>query len=480
MSTIDVIIVLTYLALLFCWAIFIGMRENVEDFLVFSRRAPFLLVMFSLVSTWVGVGTTVATAASGYDKGISLGVTAACGGLVGAIVAGWFAPRLKWFGDKFGAHTIGDFYKTRFSGRTRLIAGGFILIVYTLLTAAQFVGLTVLLRVWTGYEYQLIVWFAGISTIIYTAFAGIKSDFYTDIIHFFVMCIVFFFVMLPMTFTKFHVIDGLAALPASYFDPFAYGGSAFFISGLLFGAGCMFVTMDIWQRVYASSSAKVAKWALYSSALVIVAFYLLSSFFGLVARIGAPGLDDRDKALFVVMIKCLPHGFLGLGMAAFIAAFVSTVNSMLMVLSATLTKDFYKAEINPTASSVRLLWAGRVSTLVGGAAALGVAIIFPNLVALAVNALFMLLILVPSMLGGFFWRRATAKAASHSIIAGSAVLLCLLPWAPETAFVPAFLVALLLFLISSVFTKHSSEENLEIVNGWLEQALLLAKRSEKP
>lgn len=466
MSSFDIGIVAVYLVALFGWAVFIGVRETADDFLVFSRRAPLLLVMFSLTSTWVGIGTTVATAASGYQTGISLGVTAAGGGVVGAMTAAWFAPRLKWFGDEFKAHTIGDFYLARYSRTARTLAGGFILLVYVLLTAAQFVGLGTLLRVWSGLEYELLVWFAALSTVVYTAFAGLKSDFYTDVVHFFVMTVVLLLVLLPLVLVNVDVTSGLATLPPSYLDAFAYGGPSFFVAGLVFGAGSMFITMEIWQRVYASASAVVARRALYLSVLVIVCFYLASSFFGVVTRIVVPNLSDPDQALFVLMMKYLPRGLLGFGVAAFMAVFVSTANSMLMVTSATLTKDFYKGIVRPEATDAQLLAAGRVTTLGGGLVAMAVALAFPNLIALAVNSLFMLLVLVPSVIGGFFWKRATATAASGSIVIGTLVLAALLPRMPETAFVPAFAGGLFTFWVLSMTTTHSDEENLSVVSGW--------------
>ncbi len=45
---------------------------------------------------------------------------------------------------------------------------------------------------------------AGLSTIAYTAFAGIKSDFYTDVIHF----LVIFIVLLPVTISEIKKIYG--------------------------------------------------------------------------------------------------------------------------------------------------------------------------------------------------------------------------------------------------------------------------------
>ncbi len=468
MNTIDIIVVFTYLTALFAWAIYIGRGETADDFLILSRRAPLLLVMFSVVSTWVGVGTTVATAASGYDKGISLGLTAASGGILGVLVAAWFAPRLKWFGDKFKAHTLGDFFSERYSPNSRLIASGLILIVYILLTAAQFVGLSTLLNVWTGLQYEVIVWFAAISTIIYTAFAGIKSDFYTDVVHFFAMFIVLFIILLPITLSEIGGLRGFQALPSSFFDPFAYGGLSFFVAGLIFGAGSVFVTMEMWQRIYASSSGKVARRALFLSIIIIIFFYTISTLFGMAAKIIEPNLVNRDQSIFFLMKTYLPVGILGLGIAGFMAIFISTVNSTIMVASATFTKDFYKGIISQDANNKKLLLVARISTFVCGLIGLIIAILYQNLVALSVNALFMLLILIPSVIGGFFWRRATAKGAFYSVIAGLVVMIPFLIITPETAFVPGFIASLLTFFIITILSKHSEEENISVVKGWNE------------
>jgi len=466
MNTWDIIIVAIYLIALFAWAIYIGLKETSEDFLILSRKAPFLLVLFSVVSTWVGTGTTVATAASGYDTGISLGLTAAVGGVFGVVIAALFTPQLKWFGDKYKAHTLGDFFSIRYSKTSHKLSSIFILIIYFLLTAAQFVGLTLLLEVWTGTEFHILIWVAAISTIIYTAFAGIKSDFYTDIIHFWIMFVVLFLILLPVTLTKIGGFQMLLNLPQTYFNPFEYGGVSFFIAGIFFGASSVFVTVELWQRVYASVTAKSAKYALLLSVFIIVFFYAISTFFGMSMKLLMPNLANRDIALFALMKNYLPVGFLGLGIAGFMAIFISTINSTIMVASATITKDFFISNSKLKLNERKILQFGRISTLICGFMGLIIAVIFPNLIALSVNSLFMLLILVPSIIGGFFWKKATEKGALYSIIAGLLVLLFLFFYKPEIAFVPAFLVSTITFILGSLFTNHNIDEDLNLVWGW--------------
>jgi SSS family solute:Na+ symporter len=462
MTSIDLFIVVTYVAGLFTFGMWVGLRETTEDYLIVSRRASFTLVLFSIVSTWVGVGTTVATAASAYEKGISLGITGAAGGLVGVLVAGLVAPRIKAFGDKYQAHTIGDFVGLRFGAPSKYLASGLIVIVYLLLCAAQFIGLMGLLTVWGNVALKWAVIGAGVATVIYTAFAGIKSDFYTDGVHFVVLTTVLFLVMLPITWKAGGGAPALRTLPKSTWNPFAYGGVGFFIAGLLFGVAGVFVTMEIWQRIFASTSAKTARMALISSGVMIVTFYTLSTFLGLFARLIVPNLANRDHALFELMQHILPRGILGLGLAAFFGIFISTANSMIMVGAASLTKDVYLSRLRPSASEHELLWAARAITFVVGGVGLTLAVWIHDLVALAVNSLFVLLVLLPSVLGGFFWRRSTSKAAFWSMASGALVVALLTPRYPNEAFAPGFFVSAVVFIVLTLLTKHDPSETLEI------------------
>ena len=466
MSNIDFFIISFYLIFLFIWGIYIGLKETADDFLIFSRKAPFILVVFSVISTWVGAGTTVAVAASGFDIGISLGLTALVGGIIGVIAAAWFAPKLKWFGDKYKAHTLGDFLLKRYSKKCLSVASGWILLIYIMLTAAQFVGLSALLSVATGLNFQIVIWFAAISTIVYTAFAGIKSDFYTDFIHFMIMFIVMFVILLPITIKKIGGIEKIFEMPKQYLDPFAYGGISFFVAGIIFGVGSIFVTMELWQRVYASKSAKKARSALLISLCIIILFYVISTFFGLSMRLLDPGLGDKNQALFALMKQTLPRGVLGLGIAGFIAIFISTINSTIMVASATLTKDFFISRNPDNFDDDKKLKYSRIATLFCGVISLVIAYLFPNLIKLSVNSLFMLLIIVPSIIGGFFWKKATAKGAIYSLLSGSILLGSFLFVDAENAFVPAFFVSLIVFIVVSLKTSHETEEDVSIVKGW--------------
>ena len=66
----------------------------------------------------------------------------------------------------------------------------------------------------------------------------------------------------------------------------------------------------------------------------------------------------------------------------------------------------------------------------------------------------------------FFWSRSTAAGAFSSVAVGLTVMAIFLFIDPETAFVPGFAASLLTFIIVSLKSGHSKEENLSIVRGW--------------
>ena len=94
--------------------------------------------------------------------------------------------------------------------------------------------------------------------------------------------------------------------------------------------------------------------------------------------------------------------------------------------------------------------------------ALGLAFAVRDVVMLAVSGLLMLLVLLPAVIGGFFWRKATSGAAFWSILFGFVVNIVLTPLMPATAFLPAFLVSAVIFVVGSLISRHSPTENTEL------------------
>lgn len=448
---IDSIIVVIYLIVMLTVGFLVGRKEDLEGFLVNNRKTKTMLLIFTIVSTAVGMGALIGISSAAYETGISYGLSAILAGFLGLLFVALFAPKIKRFGDEHKAHTIGDWFGIKYSNKNRLLVSIVVLIAYFFYLALQFVGVSGLIHVATGFDFQIALIISSLVTIAYVAFAGIKSDFYTDAVQFFVMVFVLFFVLVPASIKDLGGLSFLAELPAKYFDPFAFGGIGFFFGILILGLPMLLVGMDFWQRIYAANDEKEARKVFIWSSLLMIVFLVPAIIIGLAASQLLTGINP-DFVLFELMKQKLPIGILGLGIAGVLATAMSTIDSMILVGSATILKDIHKTFINPKLTEKQMLKMGRIYTVGFGILGLIVAFLIPNIIQLNIIGASTLMVFSPAVIGGFIWKEATAKGSFWSILIGVLATFALLPVMPKTSFLPGTLLSLILFILVSKIT----------------------------
>ncbi len=100
----------------------------------------------------------------------------------------------------------------------------------------------------------------------------------------------------------------------------------------------------------------------------------------MVARIQYPGLSDPELALPMFLSHGVPVGIGAIGLGALFMADVSSADAILFMLATSLSEDFYKRFVNPTAGDRQVLKVARAAALSGGAAAVLLAIVSPSVV----------------------------------------------------------------------------------------------------
>lgn len=144
---------------------------------------------------------------------------------------------------------------------------------------------------------------------------------------------------------------------------------------------------------------------------------------GLAAIVVFPDLADPDLGYPMLMMRYLPTGLLGLVVASFFAAFMSTVSTQINWGASYLVNDLYGRFIKPEASQEELMrWARLASVLITGLAA--VAAFFADDIA----ALFRFMIAIGTGPGAvlilrWFWWRVNALTELASMLAGFAIAL---------------------------------------------------------
>ncbi len=454
-SSLDIFIIAIYLAAMLGIGFFLGRKETSEGFFVNNRRTHLFLLIFTALSTSIGAGTVIGVASASYDTGISFGLSFALISFLAWFFIAWLAPRIKAWGDKLNAYTFGDFLAARFSNSTRRIGSMVVVLSYFGITAVQFVAFATLAKVISGVNFEIALIASAFITILYTILAGIKGDFYTDAIQFFIMFPIFIFIFIA-GFSKVGIGNLFASIPKESFNIFNYAGPSFFFGSLIFGIPLLLVSMEIWQRIFAATDAKTARRAFFFSGFLKVAVILAAVLLGFLAVYFVPDVN-KDSALFVLMTDLLPSGILGLGFASVLAILMSTIDSMLMVGSATLTKDFYLVK-KPDATEKQTLFMGKLFVFLFGLGALLVAFIYQDIVKLTVVSIQVLIVFAPAFIGGLLWKRSSAKGAFWSILIGFITTLAFLPFMPETAFIPGVLLSIIIFVAFSLLNKQPQKQ----------------------
>jgi len=125
-------------------------------------------------------------------------------------------------------------------------------------------------------------------------------------------------------------------------------------------------------------------------------------------------VSDPDLMWGMAAKTLLPTGLLGLMMACLLAALMSTADTHMMTVSGLLTHNIYKP-LRPDQSDNHYVKVGRILGVVYIAGAVYLAINGSNVFRMSKIMIFIIVACGPSMLMGFLWRRANAKAVWASM-----------------------------------------------------------------
>src|SRR5262250_3903281 len=111
------------------------------DYLVAGRTLPWYVLVFTLLSSWIGSGSLFGGAENAFKNGFAA-LWQSAGGWVGLLVIVFVAPRAR----KFAKFTIPDLLETRYNTAARVLGTIAILFAFTAITSYQFRGGSHVLR----------------------------------------------------------------------------------------------------------------------------------------------------------------------------------------------------------------------------------------------------------------------------------------------------------------------------------------------
>ncbi|MEJ2368693.1 MAG: sodium:solute symporter family protein [Acidobacteriota bacterium] len=457
MHFIDYAIIFGYLVIVLGIGVYFLRRQtSVDEYFVGDRKMGAGHIGFSVVATDVGGGFSIGLGGLGFAMGLS-GSWLLFTGFIGAITAAVILiPRVKHMGDKFGFLTYPDFLEKRYDGKTRLLAALVSGIGYAGFVGAQILAGAKLSS--AAFDIDLVtavVIMAGV-VILYTAFGGLQAVIYTDTLQWMVLLGGLLFFALPFAYFKVggwrHIKE---VLPPAHFSltnisPVEFATWMFTIIPI------WFVGMTLYQRIYATRDVKTAKRAWYLAGLLewpLMSF--LGVTLGMFARVIYPSVES-EMGLPLLIKGVLPVGIVGLVMASYFSAIMSTADSCLLASVGNFVNDIYQKYISPEAPEKRVLAIGRLLTVLIGAASVSLALLVPKVLdAILLSYAFMVSGLFIPTLGALLYKRGSATAAFWSIVAGggTSVLLSVFPeWNPlPDAILLALPASLVVYLVLSWF-----------------------------
>ncbi|MEK4029842.1 sodium:solute symporter [Pseudobacillus sp. FSL P4-0506] len=421
MNVLDVIIMIGYFLLLVIVGI-IGSRraKTSEDYVLAGRNLGFFMYFGCLGAVILGGASTIGTTKLGYEFGIS--------GMWLVVMLGLGIMTLGIFLAKRISHvkvmTISEYLSKRFSKEAGLVSALIAAIYAMMVSVTQVIGMGTILNVLLGWNLSVSMLAGGGIVLFYTILGGMWSVTMTDIVQFIIMTIGIFLIMLPLSLSKAGGWSALQTrLPDSHFDFSGIGIDQIFQFFLLFALG-MVVAQDIWQRIFTAKTLDIARTGTVAAGVYSLFYGIAVSIIGMCAFIVLPNLENTQNTFASMAIATLPPGVLGLVVAAVVSALMSTASGTLLASSTLISNDIIKQFFYKHATDQQYLVISRIVTMVVGIFTMVFALWIQD-VLVALDVAYALLsggIFVP-VIFGFFWKKATAKAAFYSIITSTIVIL---------------------------------------------------------
>ena len=370
-------IFIIYLAILVGLALWSrGETHTMSGYFIAGKKLPPWVVAFSTNATgesgWLLLGLT----GMGYAVGAQAFWVVA-GEVIGIALA-WLllSRRIKRISDETDSITVPDVLAARFDDRTHVLRKLSVLIILVMVgayVAAQMVATGKAFDGFTELNYSAGVIVGAVIIILYTLVGGYKAVAWTDLIQGILM-------LLGLIVVPLIAIDaagGWSAVTANLLeqDPGLLtawgpdGKSTTAMVGIFsfLAVGLPFMGVpQLMVRFMSARSEKSLVPAMGISITVILLFDLGAVLTGMAGRALFPGLEDPESILPVISTSLLHPVLGGIMMVVVLAAIMSTVDSLLILASSAVVRDYWQKIRGSSLSDRALANRGKLVTLIIG------------------------------------------------------------------------------------------------------------------
>ena len=391
--------------------------RNKADFMVAGRSLPWYVLVFTLLSSWIGAGSLFGGAENAYRNGFAA-LWQAAGGWLGLILIAFIAGRAR----RFAQFTVPDLLESRYNATARVLGSIAIVVSCVVITSYQFIGGGDILHlIFPEIEKTTGMYIIAAFVILFTAAAGMASVAYLDL---FIGSLVTITVIVAVPLLLDHVGGWSYVrlnLPDDHFQVLGHltiwQALGFTIPTMLLLIG----NQGMYQKFFSARSERDASYAVFGW---IAGALLLETLLVTVAVIGSSvfKLDNPREILPTTAKLGLPPLVGAILLGGMFAKVISTANNFLFSPSTNIVHDVYARFINRNASERKTLLVSRLTVVALGILALLQGAYFKSILAASLYAYTIYgAAVTPSVMAVFFWKRANAQGAVSSIFLGTIV-----------------------------------------------------------
>jgi SSS family solute:Na+ symporter len=455
----DLVVICLYFAVVLGIGLYLKRRIHASnDFFFAGKGVGSWVAGLSFVAANLGTLELLGWSASAYQYGM----LAAHWYWIGAVPAMLFLGIVMipfYYVSK--AHSVPGYLKLRYDERTRLLSALSFAVMTVLMSGINMFSMATVMRVILGWDIDFSILVSTLTVGVYVALGGLLSAIVNEVVQFVLIwagtiSIPIFGLIETGGWSGMLARISIRAPLQDYTHMWRNMGAAshnpmgVHWTGMVFGLGLIgafgYWTTDflVVQRVMAARDLRSAKIATTIGAafkMFLPAIVILPGLLGLAVlpmkltgetEALATGGHSFNEVMPLMMARYLGPGFLGIGVTALIAGFMSGMAGNISAFATVWTYDIYRPVFNRAAGDGKCLRIGRWCTVIGLVASIGAAYLVMQFASIMdyVQALFGFFIipLFGTVILGMLWKRATPAGGFWGLLCGTAssILLWLL------------------------------------------------------
>ncbi|GAA0307063.1 sodium/pantothenate symporter [Gracilibacillus halotolerans] len=452
-----------------------GSTNYMQDYYLGGRSLGGFVLAMTMTATYGSASSFIGGPGVAYNEGLGWVLLAVIQVVTGYFTLMILGKKFAIITKKYQSVTIIDYLKKRYDSHGVVILSSLSIIIFLFSAmAAQWIGGARLIESLTGLSYTTALFIFVGTVLIYVTLGGFRAVVTTDTVQGIIMFIGTLVLLIAVIIAGGgveNIIQDLKQENPNLISP--YGAertltptyvSSFWI---LVGVGVIALPQIAIRAMSYKSSASLHR-ALIIGTIVVGFIMLNMHLIGVFARPILPGIEIGDKVMPEIALHVLPTWLAGVVLAAPLAAIMSSVDSLLLLVSSTIVKDLYINYVNPDIEYKRMR---RIST--GVTAVLGIVvfllavqppdlIIWLNLFAIGgLEAAF----LWPIVLG-LYWRKGNKYGALASMFTGITSYVIFEQWWQQPfgmhSVVSSLFLSLIAYVLFSLMTKDRQRPYIEI------------------